>query len=65
MKEFRDGCEIFIKVDFPRLTKKQRVPTDPDEFEMIKKKVDKFRIIRYIAGDAVLSLTYLFYVPKV
>ena len=31
---------------------------------MIKKKVDKVRSRRYIAGDTVLRLTALFYFPK-
>ena len=48
----------------PRFTKNKRVPTDPAEFEMLKKKVDKVWIRRYIAGGTVLSLTALFYVLK-
>ena len=32
MKEFRDGCEIFIKGKLPRFTKNQQVPIYPDEF---------------------------------
>ena len=48
----------------PRFAKKQWVPTDPSEFEMIKKKSDKFRSRRYIYGGTVLILIALFYVPK-
>ena len=48
----------------PRFTKKHQVPTDPYEFEMIKKNVDKVRSRRYISRGTVLSLTDLLYVPK-
>ena len=65
MKEFRDGCEIFIRDSFPRFTKNQRVPIDSAEFEMIKKKIDRVQSWCYIYGDTVLSLTAFFYVPKV
>ena len=64
MKEFRDGCDIFIKVKLPSFTKNRRVPTYPAGFEMIKKKVYKVRSRRYISGVTVLRLTALFYVPK-
>ena len=64
MKECQYGCEIFIKDKLPRFTKKQRIPTDSAEFEMIKKKIDKVQSRRYIDGGTVLSLTALFYVPK-
>ena len=56
-KESQDGYEIFIKGKLPRFTKKQQIPIDPTEFEMIKKKVDKVRSRRYIYGVTVLSLT--------
>ena len=52
------------RASFLRFTKKQRVTTYQDGFEMIKKKVDKVQSRRYIDGDTVLSLTALFYVPK-
>ena len=45
-------------------TKKQQVPTDMAEFEMIKKKEYKVRSRYYIYWGTVLILTYLFYVPK-
>ena len=64
MKECQYGCEIFIKDKLPRFTKKQRIPTDSAEFEMIKKKIDKVQSRRYIDGGTVLSLTALFYVPN-
>ena len=48
----------------PRFTKNQQVPTYPAEFEMIKKKVDRVRSRRYIAGGTILSLTYFFSMPK-
>ena len=61
-KECRVRCGIFIKGKFTRFTKKQRVPTDPSDFVMIQKKVDKFQIRRYITGDTVPSLIDFFYV---
>ena len=48
-----------------RFTKNQWVSTYPAEFETIRKKLDKFRSRCYIAGGTVLSLTALFYIPKV
>ena len=48
----------------PSFTKKMRVPTDIDQFEMIKIKVDKVRSRRYITGGTVISLTAFFYVSK-
>ena len=64
MKECRDGCEIFIKGKLSRFTKNQRVPTDPAEFEMIKKNLYKVLIRSYITGGTLLSLIALFCVPK-
>ena len=64
MKEFRGGCEIFIKRNLTLFTKNQRVYTDTDESEMIKKNVYKVQIRSYISGSIVLNLTALFYVPK-
>ena len=48
-KECRVRCGIFIKGKFTRFTKKQRVPTDMAEFEMIKKKADKVRSRSYLS----------------
>ena len=64
MKEFRGGCEIFIKKKLPRFTKNQRVTTDTGKFEMIKKNVYRVQSLSYISGSIVLNLTALFYVPK-
>ena len=64
MKEFRGGCEIFIKKNLPRFTKNQRVTTDTGKFEMIKKNVYRVQSRSYISGSIVLNLTALFYVPK-
>ena len=63
MKEFRDGCDIFIKGKFLRFTKNKQVTTDPTEFEMINKKVDKVRSRHCIAGGKELSLTDFVYIP--
>ena len=60
MKKCRNRCDIFIKEKLPRFTKNQRVPTYLDEFEMIKKKIDKVLSRRYISGVTVLSLTAFF-----
>ena len=48
----------------PRFTTNKRFPTDVAEFDMIKRKVEKVRIRRYISGGTVLSLTAFFYVPN-
>ena len=45
-------------------TKKQQVPTDLADFEMIKKNEYKVQSRYYIYWGTVLILTYLFYVPK-
>ena len=37
--ECRDGCEIFVKGELPRFTKKQRMPVENLEFDMAKKKI--------------------------
>ena len=52
------------RASFLRFTKKQRVTTYQDGFEMIKKKVDKVQSRRYIDGGTLISLTAFFYVPK-
>ena len=48
----------------PIFTKNQRVPADTDDFEMIKKNVDKVQSRFYISEGIVLSLTDFFYVKK-
>ena len=53
-----------MKGKLPELTKNHWISMDPDEFEMIKEKVDKVRSRCYISGGTVPNLTVLFYVPK-
>ena len=37
--EYRDGCEMYLKVNIPWFTKKHRMPVDKLEFYMVKKKI--------------------------
>ena len=45
-------------------TKKQRMPVDESECEMVKMKIEKVKHRRYITSGTVLSLTSFFHVPK-
>ena len=62
--ECRDGCELSVKGNIPRFTKKQRMPMDELEFDMVKKKIEKAKNRQYITSGTVLSLTILFCVPN-
>ena len=53
-----------MKVNLPRFTKKQSMPVDELECDMVKKKMEKEQHRRYITSGTVLSLTSFFCVPK-
>ena len=53
-----------MKVNLPRFTKKQSMPVDELECDMVKKKMEKERHRRYITSGTVLSLTSFFCVPN-
>ena len=53
-----------MKVNLPRFTKKQSMPVDELECDMVKKKTEKVRHRRYISSGTVLSLASFFHVPN-
>ena len=63
-REYRDGCELFVKGKLLRFTKKKRMLMEELECEMVKKKTEKVQHRRYITSGTVLSLTIFFRVPK-
>ena len=40
-REYRDGCELFVKGKLPRFIKKERIPVENLESDMVKKKIKK------------------------
>ena len=62
--ECRDGCKLYVKVNLPSFTKKQRMYVDKLEFDMVKKKIEKVLNRHEIASGTFLSLKIFFHIPK-
>lgn len=61
----RDGTRIFIQGKLPRYRKPQRVPHDSDQRAVMRDKLWRVRERGYILPGPVVSLTNVFFVPKV
>ena len=55
---------MFVKGKLPQFSKKQRMPMEELECDMVKREIEKVRNRRCITSGTVLGLTSFFRVPK-